>query len=65
MNTFSQFAKIASYIAVRRLGWLPDQFWSSTVQDFMMAIDVEMRGSSVAPGDADLITQLKERFPDG
>jgi hypothetical protein len=61
---FSQFALTASKIAVQRMGWSPDQFWSSTIEDFFSAIDMEMSSSAWSPVDANLVSQLKERFPD-
>jgi Phage tail assembly chaperone protein, TAC len=46
------------------LGWRPHEFWNATPAE-LAAILTALAPEAPPPADGDLITQLKEQFPDG
>jgi Phage tail assembly chaperone protein, TAC len=46
------------------LGWRPSEFWNATPAE-LAAILAALTPDTGNPADHDLITQLKEQFPDG
>jgi hypothetical protein len=46
------------------LGWRPHEFWNATPAE-LAAILTALTSDAANPADHDLITLLKEQFPDG
>ena len=54
-------------IAMGALGWPPEVFWSSTMHEFVAAVDGKVRVNTPEPDgmSQDEYEQMKRRFPDG
>ncbi len=61
---FTQSATRLSGLVSALLGWRPDDFWRATPEE-LAAVLAALTPATEASGDAALITQLKELFPDG
>jgi Phage tail assembly chaperone protein, TAC len=61
---FSESATRLSGLASALLGWRPDDFWHATPEELATVL-AALAPPPEASGDAALITQLKELFPDG
>jgi Phage tail assembly chaperone protein, TAC len=46
------------------LGWRPSEFWNATPAELGVIL-ATLAPDTANPADRDLITQLKEQFPDG
>ncbi len=51
-------------LAMTRLGWSPEIFWSATPADLMMAIGALRGPEQAAPLDRSEFAALRARFPD-
>ncbi len=61
---FSQAALQLAGLCAALLGWRPDEFWRCTPAE-LSGILSALAPQSEASGDAALITQMMEQFPDG
>lgn len=57
--------RLLAGLAMVRLGWSPDQFWTATPLDFAMAVDVlNGRPGQMEPMGRAGLRALVRRFPD-
>jgi Phage tail assembly chaperone protein, TAC len=61
---FSANATRLSGMVCAVLGWRPDDFWASTPAELASVLEA-LSPATEASGDANLLTRLKELFPDG
>ncbi len=61
---FTQTAIRLAGLAGALLGWRPDEFWNATPAE-LAAILTALVAEAANPADRDMISQLKEQFPDG
>ncbi|KAB7648187.1 phage tail assembly chaperone [Polymorphobacter fuscus] len=60
--SFCDAARVAARVAAAALGWRPDDFWAATPADLRTALGLDL--TDAAPGDAGMLAQLMEAFPD-
>jgi len=67
MSHYAEQALLAAKLATGRLGWTPEQFWTATPAEFLIAVEgrLAIQAMPMAPLAADGLRQLTERFPDG
>ena len=63
-DSFIQQATRLAGLTGALLGWRPAEFWNATPAE-LAAILTALAPDAGNPADRDLITQLKEQFPDG
>lgn len=61
---FSDYALMALRAATLRLAWHPDQFWDSTIKDFVFSISPYIDDKRTSPLSFDEFSILRQRFPD-
>ena len=61
---FSASAQTLAGLCAALLGWRPDEFWRCTPAE-LSGILSALAPPKEASGDAALITQMMEKFPDG
>jgi Phage tail assembly chaperone protein, TAC len=62
-DSFAASATKLAGLAGALLGWRPEEFWSATPAE--LAVIIAALSPSGDAADADLISRLKEQFPDG
>jgi hypothetical protein len=66
MNRFADLSRSAAAIATGQLGWLPQQFWESTVVELRTALEGRFGQDAPAPlGRAELDKLEEEVSADG
>jgi hypothetical protein len=63
-DNFTQQATRLAGLTGALLGWRPAEFWASTPAE-LATILTALSPDSTNPADHDLISLLKEQFPDG
>ncbi|MEK6637000.1 MAG: phage tail assembly chaperone [Pseudomonadota bacterium] len=61
---FTQAATRLAGLSGGLLGWRPGEFWNATPAELATILSV-LAPDAAHSADGDLITQLKEQFPDG
>ena len=63
-DSFIQQATRLAGLSGAILGWRPAEFWNATPAE-LAAVLTALAPDTANPADRDLISQLKEQFPDG
>jgi Phage tail assembly chaperone protein, TAC len=63
-DSFIQQATRLAGLTGAILGWRPAEFWNATPAE-LVTIFAALAPDAANPADRDLITLLKEQFPDG
>jgi hypothetical protein len=63
MERFADLARSAAAVATGQLGWLPQQFWDSTVPELRTALEGRAGRGELAPLGRAELDELEKKVP--